>query len=265
MCACWMLSLIMNLLYEDSYQFQISDSFVDAQQFQLLKFDVSWQDVDAEFEITERWIMEIGLQRLPKTLPTLLQMWRLDGAFWRKNSHFLLGMPLSIAVMLPLLYRYMASGCNSILKKIWESLTHEFFLIRWMKAIFWWHILVDPWKVLWMSKFGCSDIVWVQFIQYTQFFYVCCFYLEDLFLLKHFTFLGWSLASSGSGWRAICGAYMESCSVSASLWWATSFLQYWSRGPGVWHLFMTFWPLISHRVGWSREIDTKFDFVVTKI
>ena len=206
MCACWMLSLIMNLLYEDSYQFQISDSFVDGQvtqQFKLLKFDGTWQDVDAKFEITGRWIMERGLQRLPKTLLTLLQMWRLDGAFWRKNSHFQLGVPLSIVIMLPLLHRYMASGCNSILKKIWESLTHEFFLIRLMKAIFWWHILVDPWKVLWMSKFCCSDIVWVQFIQYTQFFYVCCFYLEDLLLLKHFIFLGWSLASSGNGWWAI--------------------------------------------------------------
>ena len=177
--------------------------------------------------------MNRGLQRSPRTLPTLLQMWRLDGAFWRKNSHFLLGMPLSIAVMLPLLYRYMASGCNSILKKIWESLTYEFCLIRLMKAIFWWHILVDPWKVLWMSKFGCRDIVWVQFIKYTQFFYVCCFYLEDLLLLKHFIFLGWSLACSGSGWWAIWGAYMESCFVSASLWWATFLLQYWSRSRGM--------------------------------
>ena len=124
--------------------------------------------------------MEIGLQRLPKTLPTLLQMWRLDGAFWRKNSHFQLGVPLSIVIMLPLLYRYMASGCNSILKKIWESLTYEFCLIRLMKAIFWWHIWVDPWKVLWMSKFGCSDIVWVQFIKYTQFF-LCLLFLPRRF------------------------------------------------------------------------------------
>ena len=54
-----MLSLIMNLLNEDSYQFQIFDSFVDAQviqQFQLLKFDGSWQDVGAESEKNGNWM-----------------------------------------------------------------------------------------------------------------------------------------------------------------------------------------------------------------
>lgn len=120
--------------------------------------------------ITERWSLDRGWQKTPKTLQTFLQLRHLDGALWTKSSHFLLGVPLSIAVMLPLLYRYMASGCNSILMKTWESLTYEVCPSRLMKGIFWWRILVDLWKVLQMSKSGCRDIVWVQFIKHTKVF-----------------------------------------------------------------------------------------------
>jgi len=64
-----MLSLIMNLLNEDSYQFQIFDSFVDAQvirQFQLLKFDGSWQDVGAESEKNGNWMSQLDAVLCPE-------------------------------------------------------------------------------------------------------------------------------------------------------------------------------------------------------